>query len=96
MTEKLSRDEFIRAAWELREQIQEYVGKISEITRELKRARPDLLSARNELNWDKLEKLGRYLKAGYWEYLYQLAWKFVSKDSFAMRQILAEFLTVKI
>ena len=72
--------------------LQDALITISEQTRILKGNYHSLLQVYSEVKWTKLIKLGKAIEEGYWAFIYQLVWRFVSSDIKILKSAVLELM----
>ena len=88
----LSRRQFISNENGAAEPTWEYIIHIGTLLKAILEKYPMIFSNFSEVPWKKCVKIGKALENGYWPFVYQLCWKFVSKGIVQIKSVVLDLL----
>ena len=70
----------------------EYLIHISTLLEVMLNNYPMIFGNYSEVPWKKYVKIGKALENGHWPFVYQLCWKFVSKEAIQIKTVVLDLL----
>ena len=99
LTVNLSRMEFFHNKDGVIEYVQEYLIRISTSLELIKESNPMIMNwlqtKYDKIPWEKYIKIGKAIDAGYWAFIYSIAWKMASQGVVDIKKVVIDLLELK-
>jgi len=84
----LSRIQFIKNENDLTEPIWDIIIYMGRILEKMMEKYPEIFTTYPEVPWEKYVKIGKALENGYWNMVYQLCWRLVTKGIVQIKSVI--------
>ena len=88
----LSRMQYISNENAAAEPTREFIIYIGHLLEKMVEKYPMVFSHYPDIPWKKYVKIGKALESGYWNFIYQLCWKFVSRGIIQVKRTVLDLL----